>query len=84
LTHRGILSYRDSAAILEQEGFEIKKRKFWNLRRKEGQGTLTRQEELEYILQLLEDDGAHVRVRDEYLLDDKGSRLSQLLKIYSG
>jgi hypothetical protein len=49
--------------------------KFWNLRRREGQRTLTREEELEYILQLLEDDGAHVRVR---------SGLSESLKIYSG
>jgi hypothetical protein len=79
-THRSILSYRDSAAVLEQEGYEIKKKKFWNLRRREGQGTLTRQEELEYILQLLEDDGAHVRVRDEYLLDEKGERTVRVIK----
>jgi hypothetical protein len=79
-THRGILSYKDSAAVLEQEGYEIKKKKFWNLRRKEGHGTLTRQEELEYILQLLKDDGAHVRVRDEYILNAVGERTVRVIK----
>jgi hypothetical protein len=38
--HRGMLSYRHSAAILEQEGFEVKKRNFWNLRRKRDRGHL--------------------------------------------
>jgi len=28
LTHRSILSYKDSAAVLEQEGYEIKKKKY--------------------------------------------------------
>jgi MULE transposase-like protein len=79
-THRGILSYKDSAAVLEQEGYEIKKKKYWNLRRKEEHGTLTRQEELEYILQLLEDNGAHVRVRDEYVLDAAGERTVRVIK----
>jgi MULE transposase domain len=79
-THCGILSYQDSAAVLEQEGYEIKKKKYWNLQRKEGHGTLTRQEELEYILQLLEDDGAHVRVRTKYVLDAAGERTGRVIK----
>jgi hypothetical protein len=42
--------------------------------------TLTRQEELEYILQMLEDDGVHVRVRDEYVLDSAGERKVRVIK----
>jgi hypothetical protein len=80
-THRGILSYKDSAAVLTQDGLEIRKKKFYNLQRKEGKGTLTRQEELEYILQLLEDEGIHVRPRYEYILDPtNGERTSQVIK----
>jgi hypothetical protein len=69
------LSYKDSVAVLEQDSYEIKKKKHWNLQRKEGQGTLTRQEELEYILQLLKDDGDYVCVYDEYMLDAAGERI---------
>ena len=79
-THRGILSYQQSAALLEQEGLELKKKRYWNLRRKEGEGTLTRQEELEYILQMLEDEGVHVRLRDEYELDPTGERKVRIIK----
>ena len=45
------------------------------MRPKEGKGTLTRQEELEYILQMLEDDGVYVCVCDEYVLDSAGAEL---------
>jgi hypothetical protein len=79
-THRKILSYQQSAAVLKQDGLELKKKRYWNLRRKEGKGTLTRQEELEYILQMLEDEGVHVRVRDEYLLDSSGERTVRVIK----
>ena len=69
LTHCGILSYKDLAAVLKQEGYEINKKKYQNLQQKEEHSTLTRQEELEYILQLLEDDGAYVCVCNKYILD---------------
>src|SRR5204863_3632975 len=58
----------------------IGKKRFWNLQRKEGKGTLTRQEELEYILQLLEDEGLHVRFREEYILDSDGERTGRVIK----
>jgi hypothetical protein len=58
----------------------LKKKRYWNLRRKEGKGTLTRQEELEYILQMLEDNGVHVRVCDEYVLDSAGERKVRVIK----
>ena len=62
------------------EGLDIKKKKYWNLQRKEGQGTLTRQEELEYLLELLEGEGVHVRHCNEYILDAAGKRISQVIK----
>jgi hypothetical protein len=46
-THRGIISYRQSAEILAKDGLEIDRKQFYNLHRKEEKGTLTRQEELE-------------------------------------
>ena len=74
------MSYQQLAALLEQEGLELKKERYWNLRRKEGEGTLTRQEELEYILQMLEDEGVHVHVRDKYELDLAGEREVCIIK----
>jgi hypothetical protein len=74
------LSYQQSAALLEQEGLELKKKRYWNLWRKEGEGTLTRQEELEYILQMLEDEGVYVCVRDKYKLDPTRERKVRIIK----
>ena len=59
---------------------EIGKKKFYNLQRKEGKGTLTRQEELEYILQLLEEEDVHVRYRAEYTVDSDGERNGRVIK----
>jgi hypothetical protein len=39
---------------------EIGKKRYYSLQRKEGKGILTRQEELEYILKLLEEEGIYV------------------------
>ena len=41
---------------------------------------MTKQQELGYILQLLEAEGIHVRCRVEYTLDDGGERTSQVIK----
>jgi hypothetical protein len=49
--HRGVVGYKEHAALLKKDHLpDIGKKTYWNLQRKEGQGTLTRQEELEYIL----------------------------------
>jgi len=49
--HCNVLSYADSATLLRKDNLpEIGRKKFYNLQRKEGEGTLTRTEELEYIL----------------------------------
>jgi hypothetical protein len=80
-THRGVVGYREHAAIVEKEGLpKLTKREFWNLQRKEGKGTLTRQEELEYVLQLLESYDVHVRCRFEYILDKDGERIGRVIK----
>jgi hypothetical protein len=73
--YRGILGYKDHAALLRKDSLpEIGRKTFYNLQRKEGKGTLTRQEELEYILQLLEEEDVHVRFRSEYTVDANGER----------
>jgi hypothetical protein len=59
--HRGLISYKDHAALLKKSGLpELSKKKYYNLLRKEGKGTLTRQEELELILGLLEEEDVYV------------------------
>jgi hypothetical protein len=73
--HRGIIGYKDHVALLQKDNLpEIGRKTFYNLQRKEGKGTLTRQEELEYILQLLEEEEVHVRFRAEYTMDANRER----------
>ena len=68
-------------AIIGNEGLpKLSKTEFWNLQRKEDKGTLTRQEELEYILQLLESAGVHLRYREEYILGSDGERVGRVIK----
>ena len=79
--HRGVITYKDSMAIIGNEGLpKLSKTEFWNLQRKEDKGTLTRQEELEYILQLLESAGVHLRYREEYILGSDGERVGRVIK----
>ena len=68
-------------AIIGNEGLlKLSKTEFWNLQRKEDKGTLTRQEELEYILQLLESAGVHLCYREEYILGSDGERVGRVIK----
>jgi hypothetical protein len=79
--HRGVVGHREHTALLKKDNLpDIDKKKFYNLQRKEGKGTLTRQEELEYILQLLEEEDVHVRFRAEYTVDADGERDGQVIK----
>jgi MULE transposase domain len=50
------------------------------LQRKEGKGTLTKQEELELILSMLEEEDVHVRTRAEYTTDSRGDRNGRVIK----
>ena len=49
--YRGVVGYKEHITIVGKEGLpKLSKREFWNLERKEEKGTLTRQEQLEYML----------------------------------
>jgi hypothetical protein len=51
LIHCSIIRYKEHTALLKKDSLlRISKKQFYNLQRKEEKGTLTRQEELEYIL----------------------------------
>ena len=79
--HRGVVGYKEHTALLKKDDLpRISKKQFYNLQRKEEAGTMTKQQELGYILQLLEAEGIHVRCRVEYTLDDGGERTSQVIK----
>ena len=74
--HRGVVGYKEYIALLKKDSLpRIGKKQFYNLQRKEEKGTLTKQEELEYILELLEAEDVHVRFRPEYILDENGERI---------
>jgi hypothetical protein len=53
---------------------------YYNLQQKERKGTLTRQEELELILEILEKEDVHVRLRTEYTTDSNGDRNGRVIK----
>ena len=79
-SHRGLISYKESASILRTDNLEIGRKEFYNLQRKEGKGTLTRQDELQLILQVLDQEGIHVHFRDEYTLNPEGERIGRVIK----
>ncbi|KAN0069188.1 hypothetical protein V8E54_012817 [Elaphomyces granulatus] len=75
--HRGVVGYKEHTALLKKDDLpRISKKQFYNLQRKEEVGTMTRQQELEYIVQLLEAEDIHVRYRAEHMLDDGESAAS--------
>ena len=74
--HCGTASYTISSKMLRKEGLPVlTKKEYYNLCRKaEGGGRLTRQEEIMVITKYLEDQGFHVQVRYEHLLDEEGKK----------
>jgi hypothetical protein len=59
---------------------DIGKKKYYSLQRKEGKGTLTRQEELELILKTLEEENVYVKPCAEYTTDAYRERTSRVIK----
>jgi hypothetical protein len=59
---------------------EIDRKTFYNLQRKEGKGTLTKLEELEYILQLLEEKDIYVCFQAEYTVDADREQNGRVIK----
>jgi hypothetical protein len=78
-TLRGTVGYTGASEILKKKGQEIDRKQYYNLLWKETQGSVTRQEELTLILKVLEDEGVHPRVRDEYIENENGERTQQVV-----
>jgi Transcription factor AFT len=78
--HRGVASYSTSLKMLQKEGLlDLTAKKYYGLLRKadrEGE-TLTKQEEIQVLLQYLEDHNFHVQVRYEHVIDDDGNRTNR-------
>jgi hypothetical protein len=75
---RGVVGYSTASQVLQKKGWEIDRKQFYNLLRKEDKGTLTRQEEL--VLKVLDNRGLHPRVQDEYILDEDGERKQRVVR----
>jgi hypothetical protein len=74
-----VIGFKQSAEILQKDSLKINQKKFYNLNRRDQQGQLTRQEELELILYTLQEEGVHPRVRDEYIKEN-GIRTGRVIK----
>jgi hypothetical protein len=70
-THRGILSYKDLARVLEKAGLYIRAKEFWNLQHKEKIEKLSSADELNTLVGNLKRAGFHPRMREEYLVEDR-------------
>jgi hypothetical protein len=80
-THQGVVGYKEHTVLLKKDRLlTIGKKMFYNLQRKEEKGILTKQEELEYILQLLKAEELHVCYRAEYTIDADGEQTGQVIK----
>jgi hypothetical protein len=67
---RGVVGYSAASQVLKKKGWEIDWKQFYNLLRKEEKGSLTRQDELVLILKILDNEGLHPQVREEYILNE--------------
>jgi hypothetical protein len=66
---RGIVSWAEAKAALDRKGLRLTRLEFYNCLRKEGaREKMDSQQELLYIVALLEEEGFHVAVREVYLL----------------
>jgi hypothetical protein len=79
-TQRGVISYKESAAILQKDGLEIDKKQYYNLHQKEDKGILTRQDELQLILRTLEEECFHPRRRKEYTVNKQEEQTERVIK----
>jgi hypothetical protein len=70
LNHRGIISFSKSKEILARHGFKIKEKEFYNLHRKEGRLPLSKTEEHELLIGILERNSYYPCYRYEYILED--------------
>jgi hypothetical protein len=69
---RRVVGYTAAAEILYKKGWEIDRKQYYNLLRKEDKGTLTRQDKLVLLLKVLDNKGLHPRVCEEYILNNNG------------
>jgi hypothetical protein len=79
-TLRGTVGYTQVSEALGKKGWEIDRKQFYNLLQKESKGSLTKQEELCLLLKILEDEGLHPRVREEYILNENGERTQRIIR----
>jgi hypothetical protein len=66
---RGIVSWAEAKAALDRKGLRLTRSEFYNCLQKEGaREKMDSQQELLYIVALLEEEGFYVAVREVYLL----------------
>jgi hypothetical protein len=66
---RGIVGWAEAKAVLEKKGLRLTRSEFYNcLRKEDAREKMSSQQELLYIVALLEENGFHVAVREVYLL----------------
>jgi hypothetical protein len=78
-SHRGILCYGDSKAVLKKQGLKIGQKEFYNLTRREEKQKLSPEEELTVLIGHLERHGYHPRTRDEYIIEN-GVRTKRIVR----
>jgi hypothetical protein len=70
-SHVGVMTAKQNAKVLAKKGYKITDKEFYNLGRKEGKVDLSREEEVQLLMAILERNGFHPRVREEYILEDR-------------
>ena len=73
------MTAKQNAKVLAKKGFKITDKEFYNLGRKEGKVALSREEEVTLLMAILERNGFHPRVREEYILED-GRRTRRVIR----
>ena len=68
----GEVSYKKTKAILQNNDFNIERKEYYNLRRREATKKLNSQEQLRLLLACLDQEDFRVRFHEVYTLNDHG------------
>lgn len=66
-----VITVKQNTKVLTKKGYKITDKEFYNLSKKEGKVDLSREEEVQLVIVILERNRFYLYVQDEYILEDR-------------
>jgi hypothetical protein len=77
---RGEVPYGKALRILEKKDLTLSKTEFYNLQRKVNNRQCTKEEEMRYLIDILNQEDFHTMIREEYTINETGERDGKVVK----